>query len=404
MKHTIRSIYREVRCIDDPRERAEVSEFVLRSENHARLRGALAVAESELPLVLPSGELDARPMLFNAANGTIDLTTGVLREHRSEDHLTRVSPVCYRAGASAPVWDTFLNRITGADRSLAGFLQRAVGYSLTGSTSEEKLFFAHGPAASGKSTFLEAIRAVMGEYAVSADFDTFLRRTGGGGVRNDLARLAGARFVTGVEVDRGREFAAATVKQLTGGDTISARYLYREFFDFQPQFKLWLAGNDRPRVDADDEGMWRRILQLPFTHSIPPKERDPHLKQQLRYDPDVQAAILTWAVEGCLAWQQHGLEVPDIVSGYTQEYRQENDPVADFLADACELGDHLQASRAAVRAAYQRWAVTNGERQLEPRQLATALKRHGIIEGSKLKGERAWSGLSIRSQWTQVAF
>jgi putative DNA primase/helicase len=341
-------------------------------------------------------------MLFNAANGAIHLESGRLREHRPQDYLTPISPVIYRSGVSSPIWDGFLRRITGDDEELAGFLQRAVGYSLTGLTSEEKLFFAHGPAASGKSTFLEAIRAIMGDYAATADFDTFLKRPGATGVRNDLARLAGARFVTGVEVDQGREFAAAAVKQLTGGDTITARYLYREYFEYTPQFKLWLAGNDRPRVDAGDEGMWRRILQVPFTHSIPPGERDPQLKHQLRTDPDTQAAILAWAVQGCLAWRQHGLNVPDIVAGYTQEYRQENDPVGDFLDDACEKGSHLGAPRAVVRAAYQRWAATNGERPLESKQLASALKRHGITDGPKVDGDRAWHGIRVRDQWAQV--
>ena len=178
------------------------------------------------------------------------------------------------------------------------FYRRAVGYSLTGHTSEEVLFFAHGPTATGKSSKLEAIRGVLGDYAATADFETFLKRHGDAGIRNDVARLAGARLVISVEVDDGKALAEGLLKLLTGGDTVAARFLYRETFEFRPVFKLWLAANDRPRVNADDAAMWRRILQLPFVNVIPEAERDERVKLALRNDPAVQTAILAWAVQG----------------------------------------------------------------------------------------------------------
>src|SRR5262249_32059747 len=159
-----------------------------------------------------------------------------------------------------------LERVTGGDAELASFLQRAVGYSLTGHTSEEVLFFLHGSTATGKSSKLDAIRAVLGEYAAVADFETFLKRRGDAGIRNDIARLAGARFVVSIEVDDGKALAEGLIKLLTGGDVVTARFLYREAFEFQPRFKLWLAANERPRVRADDAAMWRRIIQVPFVH------------------------------------------------------------------------------------------------------------------------------------------
>src|SRR5262249_17900430 len=161
--------------------------------------------------------------------------------------------------------------------------------------------------------------------AATTDFESFLKKRGEGGVRNDIARLPGVRMAIGVEVDEGKRLAEGLIKQLTGGDTISTRFLYQEFFEFRPQFKLWLPPNDRPRVSAADSGIWRRIVQVPFTEAIPESERDPEVKRRLQHDPEVQAAILAWAVEGALVWQQDGLLIPERVRSYTDEYRAEND-------------------------------------------------------------------------------
>jgi putative DNA primase/helicase len=393
MKDTARSMWADI-SRDDGDESYELVKFVRASESKARLEAALGLASTDAALVCPADRLDSDPLLFNVANGTIDLRSGELRPHERSDLITRQSPVWYQPDARSPLWAAFLDRITGGDKELAGFLQRAVGYSLTGLTSEEKLFFAHGPAASGKSTFLEAVKAMLGEYATTADFDSFLKKQGGG-VRNDIARLAGTRMVIGVEVDQGRELAEGLIKQVTGGDRIAARYLYKEFFEFTPQFTLWLAANDRPLVRAEDEGMWRRIIQVPFIQAIPEDERDPRLKGRLRGDPDHQAAILRWAVEGCLAWQEHGLGIPTVVRSYTREYRLENDPVADFLATECRIDKAARVRRAELHQAYTRYAMANSERPLSRKAFATALRRHGIAEGPKVAGQRAWHGVTI---------
>jgi putative DNA primase/helicase len=395
MKQTIRSAWSEAGDIDDNEERNAFIRFLLRSEGQPRLRAALGLAESEAPLVLTPQHLDAHPWLLNVENGILDLRTGQLGPYDRERFLTKLSPVRHVDGARSPLWESFLATITGGDQDLAGFLQRAVGYSLTGTTGEEKLFFAHGPAASGKSTFLEAVKAMLGEYATTADFDTFLKRAGGGGIRNDIARLAGTRMVIGAEVDQGRELAEGLIKQLTGGDGVTARYLYREFFEFTPQFKLWLAANERPQVRAEDDGMWRRIVQVPFTQVIPERDRDPHVKAKLRHDPDHRAAILAWAVQGCLAWQTDGLAVPDRVTAYTNEYRLENDPVADFLTDACTRHPDATTSRRALHSAYNHHATRTGQRHLTPKELAAVLRRHGITDAGKTGGERSWQGIAL---------
>lgn len=376
-------------------ERSSVYKHAVRSESEHKLRAALTLAETEKRIVINAEDLDADSWLLNVANGTLDLRSGELREHAREDLLSKLSPVRRDPDALSTLWERFLERITGGDRELQAFLQRAVGYSLTGDTSEEKLFFAHGPAASGKSTFMEAVKAMLGEYATTVDFETFLKRKGDSGVRNDIARLAGARIAIGVEVDEGKRLAEGLVKTLTGGDTVSARFLYKEFFEFRPQFKLWLAANDRPRVSATDTGMWRRIAQVPFTEVIPENERDPNLKQALKSDPAAQSAILNWALEGCRSWQRDGLQVPDRVKAYTEEYREENDPLRDFFEERCTFSATGTVTRKDLRHAYGQWAQANGEHVVHPKTLASALRARGVTEGAKIGGERSWQGIAL---------
>lgn len=396
IKETVRAIWEELPEIADPDEKSTFFSFLLRSESEPRLKAALKLAESEGAVVVSASELDRQPWLFNVKNGTLDLRTGELRAHEPADLLTKLSPVTFQGDARSALWESFLERITGGDEELRGFLQRAVGYSLTGDTREEKLFFAHGPAASGKSTFLEAIKAVLGDYATTADFESFLKKKSDAGVRNDIARLAGTRMTIGIEVDEGKRLAEGLLKTLTGGDTITARHLYREFFEFLPQFKLWLAANDRPRVSASDSGMWRRIVQMPFTEAIPEQERDPQVKLQLKHDPQVQSAVLAWGLEGCLAWQQQGLAIPERVRHYTEEYRAENDQLADFFEERCAFEPRAVVRRSELRRAYEEWAKENGEWTVAPRTLAAALKARGGSDGAKMGGERAWRGVGLR--------
>jgi putative DNA primase/helicase len=395
MKDTVRAMWDELKEIEDEKLQASFFSFVRSSENERRLNAALKLAETETAVVVSSDAFDADPFLLTVGNGTIDLRTGELHPHKRENLVTRASPVTYLPRAQSQLWQDFLERITGGDPALEVFLQRAVGYSLTGDTSEEKLFFAHGPAATGKSTFLEAVKGVLGDYATTTDFETLLKRKGDRGIPNDIARLAGMRLVASVEVDEGKHLAAGLVKQLTGGDTIAARFLRKEFFEFTPRFKLWLAANDRPQVSATDSGMWRRILQIPFTVEIPEGERDPLIKQQLTNNPEIKTAILAWAVEGCLAWQREGLQIPARVSQYTEEYRQENDPLQDFLDECCELRPTARAERNTLRRAYDHWARSNLQPSLSAKRLADLLKLRGITDGGKQGDQHTWLGIAL---------
>ena len=239
------------------------------------------------------------------------------------------------------------------------------------------LFFAHGPTATGKSSKLEAIRGVLGDYAATADFETFLKRHGDAGIRNDVARLAGARLVISVEVDDGKALAEGLLKLLTGGDTVAARFLYRETFEFRPVFKLWLAANDRPRVNADDAAMWRRILQLPFVNVIPEAERDERVKLALRNDPAVQTAILAWAVRGCLEWQTARPRRPRRRPRLHRRLPRRKDPLRDWLADCTKVDPAAWTTTADAARELREWCQSNGEKPVTAKKLGTLLDAKG---------------------------
>jgi putative DNA primase/helicase len=392
---SVRALFDEALGLD-PDQRKKLVQFALASESEPRLRAAVKLAETQLPMIVEPRQLDAQPMLFNAANGTIELESGQLREHRREDLLTRITPVSYEPGVRAQLWEASLRRATGSDPELAAFLKRAFGYSLTGYVSEDKLFFAHGPTATAKSSMLEAIKQALGEYAMTADFETFLKRRGEAGIRNDVARLNGARLVVSVEVDEGKALAEGLLKQLTGGDAVAARFLYRETFEFYPVLKLWLVANARPRVNAEDDAMWRRIVQVPFTEVIPETERDERVKLRLRNDPGVQAAILAWAVEGCLEWQQSGLLIPERVRAYTADYRAENDQVGEWLDDCCALESVAWTSVGDLRRSYESWCETSGERPLGAKKFGAILEAKGYTARKSPAGDRGRAGLRVR--------
>jgi len=399
MKSVTRELYRAAWEIPDPERKKQVALWAIRSESTDKKRAALASAQSEPGIPILPEQFDADPWTLNCLNGTIDLRTGNLRPHRREDYCTRMAPVRYDPAAHSELWDRFLEEACGGDRALIEFLQRAVGYSLTGSTAEEKLFFVHGPAATGKSTFVEAIKSTLGDYAKTADFETFILRREAGAIRNDIAELAGRRFVVSIEVDRGRRLAEGLIKMLTGGDTVRARFLYQEAFEFVPQFKLWLVANHAPSVRHDDSALWRRILVIPFIHVIPPDRRDPSIKARLRDPEESGPAILAWAVEGCLRWQAQGLGVPDIVTQATEQYRLDMDPLRDFIADCCELDPQAWTTAARLRQAYERYCEQIGEtRLLTPNDFASALTSRGCTAERRHRG-RGWRGIRLREGW-----
>ena len=400
MKQTARTIWAEVAAATNDVRFKELQQFARRAESESGLKAALSMAESERVIAVTAAKLDVDPWLLNVVNGTLDLRTGLLRPHSAGDLLSRLAPVEYDPAATHQVWNSFLTGAVNHDDDLIAFLARAVGYSLTGDTGEEKLFFVHGPAAAGKSTFLEAVKSVLGDYAVVSDFETFLQRNQVGGPRNDIAALAGKRFVTSIEVDQGKRLAEGLVKMLTGGDTVSARFLYQEAFEFRPQFKLWLAANHAPRVRDDDDAMWRRILRVPFINVIPKERRDPAIKATLRDPSKAGPAVLAWAVHGCRDWQEHGLGVPPVIESATSEYRQNMDPLKDFLADRCILGANNVVGKGELRDTYESWAKENGVDAIRGKTFADKIEAHGVEDGWQHE-RRIWRGIGLVSPTCQ---
>ena len=367
-----------------------------RSESAKQLRAMIELSKSRPGIPVKPDQLDVNPWALNTINGTIDLSNGELRRHNADDLITKLCPVEFQPDARYTAWDEFLNRIL-PDADVQSFVQRAAGYSITGLTTEEVFFFPFGPSATGKSTFLRAISGTLGDYAAVADFDTFLEHNRSG-ASNDIARLAGKRLVLSVEVSDGAKFAEGLVQQVTGGDRITARHLYAEFFEFVPAFKLWLASNNRPKVRDDNGALWRRIVQIPFTEHIPEEERDSGLKTAL-CDPEIAGpAILAWLVQGCLEWQKGGLRVPQQVRSMTQEYQKEMDPLATFLEECCFLVADATVANPQLREAYLRWAKANNVRRpLSQKGVAQRLK--GIEGVSQVVHGRVriWRGLGLIS-------
>ncbi len=395
-KATVRAIYAEAAAIVDDAERRATVDHARRSEARGRLAAMIELARSEPGIAILPRDFDADPWLLNCANGTLDLRTGTLRPHDKADLLTKLAPVNYVPGARLALWENFLEQATGGNAELAAFIQRAVGYTLTGDTSEEVLFFVHGPQATGKSTLLEALKATLGDYATTADFETFLKRSFTGGPRPDVARLAGARLVASLEVDEGKALAEGLIKQLTGGDTVTARELYAKAFEFRPTFKLWLAANHAPKINADDGAMWRRILKLPFEHSIPEQQRDPLVKATLRDPEQAGPAILAWALAGCLRWQREGLGTCPAVEQATAALKAAMDPLADFLEQCTVMHPQAWSLTGDLRSEYEAWCRETGEIPVNGHEFTRNLAAHGCVSERRYQG-RGWRGIGLRA-------
>ncbi len=389
-KAAVGTIYAEAAQASDADIRKAIAAHARKSENERQLKAMIALAASEPDVPVCPDDLDQDPLILNVENGTIDLRTGELRPHRRADLLTKIISVNYDPSARSELWERFLERII-PDASVRDFLQRAVGYSLTGLTVEQVLFLLWGTGANGKTTFIETEIGLLGGYSLKTPADTLLARRDTG-IPNDVAALRGARLVAAVEMEDGRRLAEVRVKEITGGDTISARFMRGEWFTFRPACKVWLASNHRPVVRGTDHAIWRRLRLIPFTETITDSERDPHLIEKLKGE---LTGVLTWAVEGCLAWQREGLKAPDSVLIATQEYRQEQDLLGEFFRDRCVLAEGAWTSAADLYRAYCDWDE-GGRAVMSKRQLGLRLRERGFDDVRKGKSRtRAWLGIGL---------
>jgi len=359
-KAAARQRYRDGAAIEDLKEREAEARWAISSEARMRMDATLALAQSEKPIADAGDSWDWDAWLLGAANGVVDLRSGVLRAGRPEDRVTQNVPIAFDPEAKCPRWVTFLEEVFNGDAEIIDFIQRAMGYSLTGNTAEQCLFLCIGNGANGKTVFLAVLRLLGGEYAYNMPFST-VELTSRATIPNDLADLDRRRIVTASETAEGSRLNESRLKALTGGDPITARHLFGEFFTFEPQAKLWLAANHRPRVDDLSYAFWRRIRLIPFMRQFR-DDADKVLLDKLRAE---SPGILAWAARGALEWQRRGLEPPGKVRAATDDYRRESDPLTDFLAERCFLATHATARAATLFVVYVEWAKVQGLRERE---------------------------------------
>lgn len=359
-KEAARARYRGATAISDLRGRADEARFAIATENRQRIDAMLVQAQSEPPIADAGDRWDDDPWLLGVANGVLDLRTGILRAGSPADRITLHTDVPFVADASCPRWELFLEEVFAGDEELVDYICRAVGYSLTGQTSEQCVFLGFGSGANGKSVFLATLRALGGEYAANTPFGTF-ELNARASIPNDLAAIAGRRLVTASETNEGTRLNEGRLKALTGGDAMTARFLHREFFTFEPIAKFWLAVNHKPTVSDDSYGFWRRVRLVPFTRQFT-YDADPTLADTLRAE---LPGILAWAVRGALAWQDRRLEPPASVTAATETYRAESDPLGDFVDACCVTGAGLDVGATEAYRAYGAWAAAEGYAERE---------------------------------------
>ncbi|MCP8969702.1 phage/plasmid primase, P4 family [Ectobacillus ponti] len=392
---TLRALYAEAAVEPDEKRSKQLYSWARKCEKRSIRVNSILDAR---PMVsVRKKDFDSHDFLFNCRNGVIDLKTGELRPHDRELLITKISPFEYDKNAKCPNWLAFMESIFKKhdgqpDHDLIAFMQKAIGYALTGVTKEQVMFFLFGNGRNGKSTFINTIQDLLGDYGRQTNSDTFLKKRNDSGINNDVARLDGARFVSAVESEEGQQLSEALVKQITGGEKMSARFLRQEYFEFTPQFKVFFTTNHKPIIKGSDEGIWRRIKLIPFTVTIP--------KDKIDYDlPDKLAAempgILRWAVEGCLMWQRDGLGEPAAVKAATEDYRQDMDILGPFIEECCTLGLSARVEAKSLYEKYTKWCFENSEMELKNRAFYRQLEIRGFKKEKGAKNRTFIIGITL---------
>jgi putative DNA primase/helicase len=370
--------------------------------NKANMRRALAsaktvaaverLARSDRTLAASTAQWDADPWLLNTPAGVVDLRTGKVRPHAREDYMTKITAV--GPGGDCPLWLAFLKTVTGGDNELQQFLQRWCGYALTGSTQEHALGFGFGTGANGKSVFTSTITGILNDYAATAPIETFVV-TNTEQHPTELARLRGARLVVATETEEGRRWAESRIKMLTGGDKTAARFMRQDFFEFTPQFKLWIVGNHKPGLRSVNEAIRRRFLLVPFNVVIPPDERDKDLTEKLKHE---WPGILQWMIEGTLAWQRIGLAPAPAVTDATAAYLESEDAISLWL-DECTVPDaKAWESCSALFNSWKAWGERTGEYVGTQRRFLQNLETKAGVAYERRKHARGYRGRCITAQ------
>ena len=370
--------------------RADNPKVAAKLASSGTVSGVERLARADRRHAATTDEWDADPWLLNTPGGVVDLKSGRKRPHERADRMTKITTAT--PGGDCSQWTAFLSDITGGDAELQSYLQRMVGYCLTGVTSAHALFFLYGTGANGKSVFANVVATILGDYACTAPMDTFVE-TRGDRHPTDLAGLRGARFVTAIETEQGRRWNESKVKAITGGDKISARFMRQDFFEFYPHFKPVIVGNHKPAIRNIDEAMKRRMHLIPFTVTIPLDRRDPRLTEKLLAERD---GILAWAVAGCLAWQREGLKPPASVLAATEEYFEAEDAIGQWIEERCLLANTHREGVSELFSDWREWAERAGEYVGSVKRFSELMATRKFEKCRLTGGARGIAGISLR--------
>lgn len=347
------------------------------SQSRRVITNSLLLAKALLPV--KNEQLDTNKYLLNCQNGIVDLKTGTLLPHASHHLMTKIADVGYEKDADAPTWKKFLETIFvdekgKTDFELIRYVQKLIGYTMTGDITDQSMYFLYGGGKNGKSTFINTIKDILGDYARQTNKETFISKEHNGSANSDVARLAGSRFVSAVESNEGEKLDESIVKQITGGESIIARFLHKDYFEFAPEFKVFFTTNHKPIVKGSDEGIWRRIKLIPFLAFIPEEKRDATLPVKLKEEAN---GILNWMVEGCLMWQKEGLKPPASVEGSNKSYREEMDLLLPFIIECCNINPLTNVGFKELYNEYKLYCQENGDFELKKRTFGRELESRG---------------------------
>lgn len=360
---------------------------MLKWEGDQRIQASVNQAKSEPGIPILPKQLDNDIMLFNVRNGTVDLRTGQLLAHDRNHYITKLADVVYDPNAKCPRWEQFMVEIMGGNTDLVTYLQRAGGYSLTGSVAEQVLFFLHGNGANGKSVFISAMRHVTGDYGLQA-VSELLETKPNNTHPTEKADLRGRRFVATVETEQGKKMAERLMKQLTGGDAVKARRMFEDFWEMEPTWKIWLSANHKPVITGCDFAVWRRIRLIPFNETFSGDRADKGLTDKLKAEAP---GILAWLVRGCLEWQKHGLSEPDEVRLATAAYQAEMDTLGGFISECCLVHREAKIKAGALLEAFCKWSGAEVSQQDFGRRMG----EKGFVSKPGTAGYKFYHGIGL---------
>jgi len=391
----VRGMYAEAAEMEDGPDRKALAKWALSCESKTRISAMVALCTAMDGIGIAPDDLDADGWLFNCRNGTIELRTGALREHRREDLITKISPASCCGPVDAEQIPTFLKFFARISPKAAvqDFLYRYLGSCLVADNQDQALAFFYGRGANGKTTLLETVAHVLGDYAVGAPPEMLTVSRSDGGPSPELARLKGSRMVTVPETEDGKRLAESLVKRLTGGEKIYARAMYKDPFEFEFMAKIVMSGNHKPAIRGDDLGIWRRIKLVPFDQTISDEERDPLMREKLKMEMD---GILAWHVAGCLEWQSKGLGEAEEIVLATADYREEMDVLGAFVAECCDEEENAQAKAGDVYKAYKTWTENGGEFTMSQTKFGRKMADRGYAKTQGAKGARMYEGIRLR--------